>query len=220
MNLINYIDFTKAEANNPLNPCTTNPGRVYFQYSCVIDDDALNIKREQGLFISMCACFVCLLWLIIIYYLQKTAKVDFELWDIENLTCGDFTIEYQVDQEMWDTFNVQLANHTQLPAGGAAANHVGSGLPVLTFEAFIEHYFTRKLNRVPKVIEDVEIRIANITLAFDNPKLLGLLAKRGSLIAASKYSKVPKINEEIGKLISEKKSELIRPVSAFISFER
>jgi len=93
-------------------------------------------------------------------------------------------------------------------------------MPVLTFEAFIEHYFTRKLNRVPWILEDVEIRIANITLAFDNPKLLGLLKDRGSYIAKSKYSKVPAINEEIGKLINESKSELIRPVSAFISFER
>jgi hypothetical protein len=121
---------------------------------------------------------------------------------------------------MWETFNLQLANHSQLPSGGAATDHRGTGLPVLTFEAFIEHYFTRKLNRVPKVIEDVEIRIANITLAFDNPKLLGLLKERGELIAASKYSKVPKINEQIGKLIDEKKSEMIRPVTAFITFER
>jgi hypothetical protein len=141
----------------------------------------------------------------VIYYLQKTNKLDFELWDIENLTSGDFTIEYQVDQEMWDTFNLQLSNHSQLPSGGAATDHRGTGLPVLTFEAFIEHYFTRKLNRVPKVLEEVEIRIANITLAFDNPKLLGLLKERGALIASSKYSKVPKINQEIGQLINEKK---------------
>jgi len=31
---------------------------------------------------------------------------------------------------------------------------------------------------------------------------------------------VPKINEEIEKLIKKKKNELIRPVSAFITFER
>jgi hypothetical protein len=67
-----------------------------------------------------------------------------------------------------------------LPAGGAAVNHIGKGLPVMTFEAYIEHYFTRKLNRCPKVIEDVEIRIANITLAFDNPKLIKLLKDRGA----------------------------------------
>ena len=107
-----------------------------------------------------------------------------------------------------------------MPAGGAAVNHIGKGLPVMTFEGFLEHYFTRKLNRCPKVIEDVEIRVANITLAFDNPKLLKLLKERGSVIAKSKYSKVPAINEKIHKLIQEHKNDLIRPVSAFITFER
>ena len=46
LNIHDYIDFTAPYANNASNPCTTNPGRFYFQYSCVIDNDALNVKRE------------------------------------------------------------------------------------------------------------------------------------------------------------------------------
>jgi len=67
---------------------------------------------------------------------------------------------------------VQHNTHAQLPAGGAAPNHIGEALPVVTFEAFLEHYFTRKLNRVPAIIEDVEIRVANITFGFANQELL------------------------------------------------
>jgi len=93
-------------------------------------------------------------------------------------------------------------------------------LPVVTFEAFLEHYFTRKLNRVPKVIEDVEIRIANITFGFANQQLLHLLKERGSLIAKGKFEKVPPINEKIERLSKEKKDEFTRPVAAFITFER
>jgi len=121
---------------------------------------------------------------------------------------------------MWNLFNLQLGTHSSLVVGGAAPNHQGIGLPVVTFEAFIEHYFTRKLNRCPKVLEDVEIRIANITFAFDNPVLLGFLKDRGAVIAKGKFEKVPPINVKIEKLIKEKKNELIRPVSAFITFER
>lgn len=69
---------------------------------------------------------------------------------------------------MWAEFNTQIASHSQLPLGGAAPVHDGMGLPVVTFEAFLEHYFTRRLNRCPKITEDVEIRVANITFGFAN----------------------------------------------------
>ena len=70
---------------------------------------------------------------------------------------------------------MHLASHNTLPKGGAAPHHAYKGLPVVTFEAFLEHYFTRKLNRVPKIIEDVDIRIANITFGFANQELLAVL---------------------------------------------
>lgn len=147
-------------------------------------------------------------------------ELDYIKWDIDNLTCSDFTIEYSISKEMWNLFNVQLGSHSQLAAGGAAPNHVGMGLPVATMEAFLEHYLTRKLNRCPRVIEDVEIRVANITFAFANEELLNLLKERGSYVASGKLSKVPKINEKIHKLCVEKKEEYTRPVTAFITFER
>lgn len=87
-------------------------------------------------------------------------------------------------------------------------------------EAFLEHYLTRKLNRCPRVLEDVEIRVANITFAFANEELLGLLKKRGALVAKGKFSKIPEINQKIQKLCLEKKAEYTRPVTAFITFER
>lgn len=141
-------------------------------------------------------------------------------WDIDNLTSSDFTIEYQVTEEMWNLFKVQLASHNSLPKGGAAPHHEDKGLPVVTFEAFLEHYFTRKLNRVPKIIEDVDIRIANITFGFANQELLAILKERGALVAKGKFEKVPPLNEKIEKISKEKKDEMVRPVAAFLTFER
>jgi hypothetical protein len=40
------------------------------------------------------------------------------------------------------------------------------------------------------------------------------------LIAAGKFEKVPPLNEEIDTLSKEHRAELIRPVAAFITFER
>lgn len=88
-------------ALNGTNNCTTNPAKLYMQYKCKQTTDELNIKREQGLFISFCACFACLFWLIVVWYLQKTNDVDFMHWDIDNLTSSDFTIECQITEDMW-----------------------------------------------------------------------------------------------------------------------
>ena len=69
---------------------------------------------------------------------------------------------------MWAKFNNGIGAHSQLPTGSAAPNHSEIALPVVTFEAFLEHYFTMKLNALPKVLENCEIRIANITFGFNN----------------------------------------------------
>ena len=73
---------------------------------------------------------------------------------------------------------------------------------------------------MPKLVEDVDIKISNITLGFNNPELLKLLIKRGSMITAGKMTKIAEINEKIEKYIKEKQKELTRPVAAFITFER
>lgn len=47
---------------------------------------------------------------------------------------------------MWAQFNLELGRHSLLPAGKSSPDHTGIGLPVVTFEAFLEAYFTTKLN--------------------------------------------------------------------------
>jgi hypothetical protein len=73
---------------------------------------------------------------------------------------------------------------------------------------------------MPKILEDVQIRISNITVAFNNPELLKLLISRGSLITAGKFTKLSEENEKIDKYVNKNKDELTKPVAAFITFDR
>lgn len=73
---------------------------------------------------------------------------------------------------------------------------------------------------MPHIIEECEIRVSNITFGFNNAELLGMLTERGSLITAGKLDKIPEINEKIDAISKEKRTEFIRPVAAFITFER
>jgi len=65
---------------------------------------------------------------------------------VDNLTASDFTVEFTVTEHMWAQFNLELGRHSLLPAGKSSPDHTGIGLPVVTFEAFLEAYFTTKLN--------------------------------------------------------------------------
>jgi len=46
-----------------------------------------------------------------------------------------------------------------------------------------------------------------------------LLTERGSLVTSGKLEKVPAVNEKIEELIKENKTDLVRPVAAFITFD-
>lgn len=64
-----------------------------------------------------------MVFLVVVWYQQKTNKLDFEKWDIDNLTASDFTIEYAISQSMWDQFTAELHVHNQTVLGGAAPDH-------------------------------------------------------------------------------------------------
>lgn len=47
----------------------------------------------------MCFVFMCTT-----YYLSKTSYIDYKLWDVFTVTPADFTVEYSVPQNVWETF--------------------------------------------------------------------------------------------------------------------
>ena len=63
------------------------------------------------------------------------------------------------------------------------------------------------------------MRIANITFAFNNAKLIGLLRQRGAQVAAGQFRKLPAIDEKINELKEKDLQSLTKPVAAFITFE-
>ena len=73
---------------------------------------------------------------------------------------------------------------------------------------------------MPYIYEDIDIKIAKISFGFDNKELLSLLTQRGSIITSGELEKIPAVNKKIDDLIKDKRTELIRPVAAFITFER
>lgn len=88
------------------------------------------------------------------------------------------------------------------------------------FKQYLSKELTKRLNQQPKVLkEDTDLKIANINFAYNNAALLNLLQERGYLIIAGKYGALVDINKRIESFVYQNRDEIIRPVTAFISFE-
>ena len=75
--------------------------------------------------IAVSSAFAAIVFSIVVFYLKKTNDVDFQEWDLKNLTSSDFTVVYTITEEMWNLFIVQLGSHSTLPTGGSAPEHTG-----------------------------------------------------------------------------------------------
>ena len=42
--------------------------------------------------------------MIMIFYLNSTSHLAYKLWDIDTVTAGDFTVEYNVTWDAWNEF--------------------------------------------------------------------------------------------------------------------
>ena len=89
---------------------------------------------------------------------------------------------------------------------------------LMQFENYLENEMIEKLNKFNHVINDIKVGFANITFAYDNPELLNLLETRGQAVTSGKFDKLPAINKKLQDLKETKSNKLIRPVTAFLTF--
>lgn len=80
---------------------------MYMQYYCK-QPDTLR-KQRIALGIVCIGVFICLLFLLSLYYLQQTSRLDYKLWDINTVTVADFTAETYITQRMWEEFEKKHA---------------------------------------------------------------------------------------------------------------
>lgn len=150
--------------------CWHKESIIYLQYKCTqplegkdsAGDNNLNVKRQQGLLISCIGILISLLYLTCCYYLSTVASIEFKQWDVGTVTASDFTVEYQIPKVVWKKFEDQHEDKTK--AEGT------------DFEEYLKVEFERIVSAQPSVLypdqEPTAIKIANITFAFKNAKLI------------------------------------------------
>jgi hypothetical protein len=48
--------------------------------------------------------FIACIYIFIIYYLRKTSRLDQLEYDVNTISAGDFTVEMDITQEMYDEY--------------------------------------------------------------------------------------------------------------------
>jgi len=196
----NADDYATAE-------CGSN-SFLYIQAACVLPEDHSDKRQVFGLITACTAVFIYLFTIVYFDYiktLQKTKYVDF---DVKTITAGDYTVEFDIDEEIYAEFQQNYLDPT---------NPMGE---IQQFKLYIQLELEKRLNQFPNNGVDgpgeQNIKIAQITLAFNNAKVINWLMKRGTFIKTEKWDKVKVINETIAQGIKEDKKlldQLQRPVS-------
>lgn len=78
------------------------------------------------------------------------------------------------------------------------------------FNILVKEEIERRLRLLPHIVDcDAEIEIASISFAYKNREIIQHLTNRGNLLTTAKYQDIPKIDDELNKIIKEKSQEIV-----------
>lgn len=90
--------------------CYSPDAHVYVQYECNMSNEETKAVQHIAIKVILVACFMSIIYLLVIHYLQSVTNLDFKLWDVSTCTAADFTVELTITPTMWRYFKAEQAN--------------------------------------------------------------------------------------------------------------
>jgi hypothetical protein len=157
--------------------CRADGATLFVQYVCVQDEETINQKKYQGSIIACLGVFLCLIFMITVYFLKKNSKIKNLEWDVSTITAGDYTVEYKISQKVFQRF---LTTHYEVHDKNNGVS-IGESLKKFLKKEF-EALLQVKLQEENSKKSDQErsksvtqVKIADIVFAFNNSDLIMLL---------------------------------------------
>lgn len=123
---------------------------------------------------------------------QKTKYVD---WDVKTITAGDYTVEFDLEDEQYEYWKEKYFDPTN-PISETAQ-----------FKLYVQFELEKRISAMEDLgfeeDKDAPVKIAQITFAYYNGEVINWLKKRGDLIKSEKWEDVQKKNEEIATGLRE-----------------
>ena len=77
---------------------------LFVQVPCVLSDEEMSHRKILGLFIGCLCIFIYLYTLVYLDYIQVVQKLKYIDFDVKTITAGDYTVEFNLDEDMYDYF--------------------------------------------------------------------------------------------------------------------
>ena len=185
--------------------CNNEKSIFFLNAQCVQELDVINTKRVKVHYIVCIWILISLLYLIMLYYSTKSSEISAKQWDLNTITAGDYTVWRKINRLEYDEF---LKMHTNEDS------------PAYDYMLKLKKDYELEISNQPMVNEDcTDIKIANISFAFENHEIISLLEKRGTAIANKNFKQKENYDERIKDILSKSRYELSIPTYAFITFE-
>jgi hypothetical protein len=190
---------TELASTGTLSNCTDFRSYVYVQYACTQSMAVLQSKHNQISLVSCCGVFLVCIYIITIYWFKKVSKLNQLDWDIQTITPGDYTVQMEITDKAYNWFlaseQYQRDKNRGLSVGESLKTYIKTEL---------EKTLTDKLKEMrqdPTVdtssINIQQVKIADISFAFNNAELIHLLRERGGHIVSQNYDKMREVEAKI-----------------------
>lgn len=218
----------------------------FVQYACVYPSSQDITRQIYGLIISCLGVFIYCFTIVYFDYIRAIEKNKYVDFDVQTITASDYTIEFDLKESSYQTFKsvyydksnpmseiAQFRFYIQKELEDRISEFPDMGFDEQAFidpDATVVNQSTlnksKKKQKTDKSMLNQtqgpkRISIAQITFAFFNAEVIGLLRKRGGFIGTEKWDKLKEVNQEINEIIKKKEilDKLQTPCSVFATFE-
>ena len=181
-----YVDLAaKADCVNE-----DNLPMLFVQFSCIQSREEMSTKYNHLAIVTSSAVLIAFFFTITVKKLYQGGKIKRLEWDMAMITAADYSVELRIPELEYAKWNDEYYKKD----GGDYENDVP---PAVSLKKYlikdIEETLTAELQSGSVQVESTktrknpnpmqEIKVADITFAFNNHKLIEALRKRGQLIA-------------------------------------
>ena len=170
---------------------------MFVQVPCIIPwkEGRPHARQIEGLAVGCIAVFIYLYTLVYFDYIRCVQANTYIDWDVKTITAGDYTVEFDINPQLYKNFLEKFYDQ---------ANPISE---INQFKLYVKDELERRLSKFPDLGLDgdesrlsfKQIKVAVITFAFDNQKIIKWLRQRGTHIKNENWDKLDYMNQYIRK---------------------
>lgn len=154
----------------------------FLQAACELDVTQDPTRHVGGLIAGSIIVFIYLFTIVYFDYIKSVQKTKFVDFDVKTITAGDYTVEFDITDELFDNFSQNYYDKTNpMPE-------------IAQFKLYLQLELEKRITEMPNLnfdgTEEKHEKIAQITFAYENREVINWLKTRGTYVKSENWPKV------------------------------